>query len=57
MSFPLFDFCVQDDRVNQMRQYMPVKKPIYMREFPISWRDIDKGIEEPNRGGSDQKKH
>jgi hypothetical protein len=25
---------------------MPVKKPIYMREFPISWRDIDKGIEE-----------
>jgi hypothetical protein len=35
-----------DDRVNQMRQYMAVKKPIYMREFPISWRDIDKGIDE-----------
>jgi hypothetical protein len=25
---------------------MAVKKPIYMREFPISWRDIDKGIDE-----------
>ena len=41
---------VQDDKVNQMRQYMPVKKPIYMREFPISWRDIDKGIEELHMG-------
>jgi len=35
-----------DERFNQMKQYMPVKKPIYMREFPISWRDIDKGIDE-----------
>jgi len=35
-----------DERMNQMKQYMPVKKPIYMREFPISWRDIDNGIEE-----------
>ena len=32
--------------MNQMKQYMAVKKPIYMREFPISWRDIDKGIDE-----------
>jgi len=29
-----------------MKKYQPVKKPIYMREFPTSWRDIDKGIEE-----------
>jgi len=35
-----------DERINQMKQYMPVKKPIYMREFPTSWRDIDEGIEE-----------
>ena len=42
--------CSQDDKVNQMRQYMPVKLPIYMREFPISWRDIDKGIEELHMG-------
>jgi len=35
-----------DERKNQMKTYMPVKKPIYMREFPTSWRDIDKGIEE-----------
>jgi len=34
-----------DDRRNIMKKYMPVKKPIYMREFPISWRDIDKGID------------
>jgi len=36
----------QDEKYNQMKQYMPVKKPIYMREFPISWRDIDVGIED-----------
>ncbi|KAL9186084.1 hypothetical protein ACHAXT_005322 [Thalassiosira profunda] len=35
-----------EERHKQMKQYMPVKKPIYMREFPISWRDIDKGIDE-----------
>lgn len=38
-----------DDKKNQMIKYYPVKKPIYMREFPISWRDIDKGIEEINQ--------
>jgi hypothetical protein len=27
-------------------QYIPVRIPIYCREFPISWRDIDCGIEE-----------
>ena len=32
-----------------MKQYMPVKKPIYMREFPTSWREIDKGIDEIHR--------
>lgn len=37
------------DRANQMKQYMPVKKPIYMREFPTSWRDIDRGIDEIHR--------
>ncbi|KAL7547776.1 hypothetical protein ACHAWF_011053 [Thalassiosira exigua] len=34
------------EKTNQMKQYMPVKKPIYMREFPTSWRDIDKGVED-----------
>ncbi|KAL7527352.1 hypothetical protein ACHAXR_001910 [Thalassiosira sp. AJA248-18] len=34
-----------DERINQMKKYMPVKKPIYMREFPASWRDIDKEID------------
>jgi hypothetical protein len=32
----------------QMTKYMAVKLPIYMREFPTSWRDIDKGIEDLN---------
>ena len=35
-----------DEKSTQMQKYHPVKKPIYMREFPTSWRDIDKGIEE-----------
>jgi len=44
-TLPSYYF-VPKDRKNQMIQYMPVKKPIYMREFPVSWRDIDKGIGE-----------
>eukprot|EP00804_Cyclotella_cryptica_P007490 CCRYP_020725-RB/>CCRYP_020725-RB protein AED:0.02 eAED:0.02 QI:723/1/1/1/1/1/2/156/419 len=32
------------DKMDQMKEYKPVKKPIYMREFPISWRDIDKNV-------------
>ncbi|EED90839.1 predicted protein [Thalassiosira pseudonana CCMP1335] len=38
-----------DDKSNQMKTYQPVKKPIYMREFPTSWRDIDKGIDDINQ--------
>lgn len=32
------------DKMNQMIEYKPVKLPIYMREFPVSWRDIDKNV-------------
>ena len=39
-------FVPKDDKSTQMQKYQPVKKPIYMREFPTSWRDIDKGIDE-----------
>jgi len=42
-------YFVPTDKRNQMKNYHAVKKPIYMREFPISWRDIDKGIEELNQ--------
>ena len=36
-----------EERVMEMKaQYIPVRFPIYCREFPISWRDIDRGIEE-----------
>jgi len=30
----------------QMVVYKPVKLPIYMREFPTAWRDIDRSIED-----------
>lgn len=36
------------DKKYQMLKYFPVKQPIFMREFPTSWRDIDKGIDELN---------
>jgi hypothetical protein len=34
------------ERKLQMRTYIPVRKPIYCKEFAVAWRDIDKGIEE-----------
>jgi hypothetical protein len=30
----------------RMREYWPVSGMMYAREFPISWRNIDQGIEE-----------
>lgn len=30
----------------EMQEYRAVRKPIYMREFPTAWRNIDQGIEE-----------
>ena len=42
-SLPSFYF-FPDEKKFQMDQYMAVKLPIYMREFPVSWRDIDRGI-------------
>mmetsp|Transcript_194 Transcript_194/g.305 ORF Transcript_194/g.305 Transcript_194/m.305 type:complete len:655 (+) Transcript_194:140-2104(+) len=39
-------YFMPEGRVNDMRQYMPVRNAIFIREFPISWRDIDKGIKE-----------
>ena len=37
-------YFIPDDRKMEMRQFMSVRLPIYMREFPTSWRDIDKDI-------------
>jgi hypothetical protein len=39
-------YFVPKEKKQQMRKYRAVKLPIYMREFPTSWRDIDKGIGE-----------
>ena len=30
----------------EMRKYMSVRLPLYMREFPTAWRNIDLGVEE-----------
>jgi len=42
-------YFVPIERKYQMVHYKPVKYPIYMREFPTAWRDIDRGIEEISR--------
>jgi len=39
-------YFVPKQKKMQMAKYMPIKKPIYMREFPTSWRDIDKSVDE-----------
>jgi len=33
------------DRKDEMRIYHPVRKPLYMREFPTSWKDIDNAFD------------
>jgi hypothetical protein len=38
-------YFVPKDKKHQMTKYMAVKKPLYMREFPVSWRDIDKSVD------------
>mmetsp|Transcript_31721 Transcript_31721/g.48632 ORF Transcript_31721/g.48632 Transcript_31721/m.48632 type:complete len:91 (-) Transcript_31721:252-524(-) len=35
-----------EDRKLHLHTYYPVKKSFYAREFPTSWRSIDKGIGE-----------
>jgi len=43
-SLPRSFYFIPDEKKYQMEEYRAVKLPIYMREFPVSWRDIDKGI-------------
>ena len=31
-----------EHKINQMRQYMPVKLPLFMRDFPTSWINLEK---------------
>jgi len=38
-------YFVPEEKKEQMLKYRAVKQPIYMREFPVAWRDIDKNIE------------
>ena len=34
------------DRIkSDMTMFKPIKRPFFAREFPMSWRDIDKGLD------------
>lgn len=33
-----------DNQKDAMRKYRPMRRPFFSREFPVAWRDIDKGI-------------
>lgn len=37
-------YFIPDQRQDEMQVFWPVRKPLYMREFPTSWRDIDEGV-------------
>lgn len=50
-------YFVPDEKKYQMTVYKPVKLPIYMREFPAAWRDIDRNIEEIHDEDVRQKQH
>ena len=39
-------YFVPDSKKFDMKKYEAVKGPFFAREFPFSWRDIDKGIGE-----------
>jgi hypothetical protein len=41
-------YFVPKDKKYAMTKYSAVKLPLFMQEFPVSWRDIDKGTEEIN---------
>eukprot|EP00559_Dactyliosolen_fragilissimus_P009977 CAMPEP_0184858704 /NCGR_PEP_ID=MMETSP0580-20130426/3790_1 /TAXON_ID=1118495 /ORGANISM="Dactyliosolen fragilissimus" /LENGTH=580 /DNA_ID=CAMNT_0027355005 /DNA_START=246 /DNA_END=1988 /DNA_ORIENTATION=- len=41
-------YFVPEEKKFQMTQYRAVKLPIYMREFPTSWRDIDRSLDNLN---------
>ena len=50
-------FNPSDREKYQMVVYKPVKLPIYMREFPVSFRDIDRNIEDIHDENARKKAH
>ena len=38
-------YFIPDERVDEMQVYWPVRQPLYMREFPTSWRNIDQDVD------------
>jgi len=43
---PTSYYYVTKDREYEMHKYAPLRGGFFNREFPTSWRDIDKGIAE-----------
>lgn len=43
-------YYANEENKMMMREYYPVKQALYVREFPTSWRGIDKGV--PDEDGS-----
>jgi hypothetical protein len=59
--FLVHDIGINDyrqDLKNLMRHYLPLSPPTWAMEFPLGWRDIDKGIGEmaPREGSHDEKR-
>lgn len=43
-ALPTSYYYVPTDRKLVLHQYVPLSNSFFAREFPTSWRDIDKGI-------------
>ena len=48
-------YFLPEDKKFQMTKYHAVKEPLYMREFPTGWRDIEKGIGELKSGSAEKR--
>ena len=45
-ELPTTFYYATKDRLNEMHKYAPLRNNFFAREYPTSWRDIDKGIKE-----------
>jgi len=45
-ELPTTYYYVTKDKQHEMHKYAPLRGGFFSREYPTSWRDIDKGIKE-----------
>jgi len=45
-ELPTTYYYVTKQRQKEMHKYAPLRGGFFSREFPTSWRDIDKGVKE-----------